>query len=347
MPGLAYLEAMTGHFNTPLRAGYSTATAESVGSFLATRYELPTPVECTLLHRGFNDSFEVRSADGQRYVLRLSCRRIRGEADVASETEFLTYLDKVGVPVVVPVPARDGALFACGLLPEGPRPVVLFRHVDGRNPLAGVSTDARAQGVTLARIHAAAENYPGAKAGRYRLDLDHLLHRQVTAVLNVRTLATETRERLVGLASRLSASVIAGRDLTWTFCHGDCHGNNARIPTNGPRAGQAVFFDFDDGGYGYLTYDLAVYLWASVFFQRNRFAMWHAFIEGYRSIRPITPADFDAVHLFVPIRHIWLMGEYAGRIAEWGSRAVPAEWLTEQVEILQDWEDEKLSPGLL
>ncbi len=338
---------MTGGFNALLRAGYSTATAESVGGFLAAWYELPGPLECALLHRGFNDSFEVRAADGERYVLRLSCRRPRGEADVASETEFLTYLDRVGVPVAVPVPARDGALFTCGLLPEGRRPVVLFRHVEGRSPEAGAATDARAQGVTLARIHAAAQDYAGGKAGRYRLDLDHLLHRQVAAILDVRTLATETRERLTGLASRLAACVAAVRDLTWTFCHGDCHGGNARIATDGPRAGQAVFFDFDDGGPGYLAYDLAVYLWASVFFERQRFAMWHAFIDGYRSIRPITPADFDAVHLFVPIRHIWLMGEYAGRIAEWGSRAVPAEWLARQVDIMQAWEDEKLSSGLL
>ena len=337
---------MTGGFSIPLRASYSTATAESVGSFLALRYELPGPVECTLLHRGFNDSFEVRAADGQRYVLRFSCQRIRGEADVASETEFLTYLDQVGVPVSVPVPARDGALFTHALLPEGQRPVVLFRHVEGRRPEAGASTDARAQGVTLARIHAAAEDYAGGKACRYRLDLDHLLHRQVAAVLDVKTLETEIRDRLTGLASRLSASVAAVDDLSWTFCHGDCHGNNARIATEGPRAGQAIFFDFDDGGPGYLAYDLAVYLWASVFFQRERFAMWHAFIEGYRSIRSITQTDFDAVHLFVPIRHIWLMGEYAGRIAEWGSDAVPTEWLAKQVDVLQAWEDEKLSSGL-
>ena len=113
-----------------------------------------------------------------------------------------------------------------------------------------------------------------------------------------------------------------------------------------PRAGQAVFFDFDDGGRGYLAYDLAVYLWGNAFLQRE-LAMWHAFIDGYRSIRSITAADFGALHLFVPIRHIWLMGEYAGRIAEWGSEAVPVEWLAKQADLLQAWEDEKLSPELL
>ena len=105
---------MTGSSPTSLRVNYSTATAESVGNFLATRYALPSPVECSLLRRGFNDSFEVLDANGQRYVLRLSCRRTRGEADVASETEFLTYLDSVGVPVAAPVPAQDGTLFTCG-----------------------------------------------------------------------------------------------------------------------------------------------------------------------------------------------------------------------------------------
>ena len=174
---------MTGTSPTPLRVGYSTATAESVGNFLASRYALPSPVECSLLRRGFNDSFEVLDANGQRYVLRLSCRRTRGEADVASETEFLTYLDSVGVPIAAPVPAQDGALFTCGLLPEGRRPVVLFRHIGGRSPKPGASTDARAQGVTLARIHAAAENYAGGKLAHYRLDLDHLLHRPVAAVM--------------------------------------------------------------------------------------------------------------------------------------------------------------------
>ena len=341
-----HCDAMTGRSPTSLRVSYSTATAESVGDFLAARYALPGPVECSLLRRGFNDSFAVLDADGQRYVLRLSCRRTRGEADFASETEFLTYLDSVGVPVAVPVPAQDGALFICGLLPEGRRPVVLFRHIGGRSPKSGSATDARAQGVTLARIHAAAENYAGGKAAHYRLDLDHLLHRHVASVTGIKSLATKTQEYLRDLASRLSASVAAAGQLSWTLCHGDCHGGNARIAEDGPRAGQAIFFDFDDGGPGYLAYDLAVYLWANAFLQRE-LAMWHAFIDGYRSIRSITAADFDALHLFVPIRHIWLMGEYAGRIAEWGSEAVPVEWLAKQVDLLKAWEDEKLSPGLL
>src|ERR1700733_4917394 len=328
-----------------LPAVYSTATADSVAAFVAANYDLPAPLECILLQRGFNDSFSIRTPDRTRYVLRLSGRRRRGHADVDAETRFIAYLDSVGVRVSTAVPTRAGSLFCEAAMSEGPRPVVLFRYSEGRPPNLDSVEDARAQGVTLARIHAAAERFPDRQAGRYRLDLDHLLHRQVAAVIELKEVKEETRRYLSELSSRLDASVESLPDLNWTRCHGDCHGVNAHIVTEGPNAGQAQFFDFDDGGFGYLAYDLAVHLWAQVSFQRRRYAMWLAFIDGYRSVRPIAQADLDAVTLFVPIRHIWLMGEYAGRVAEWGTASMT--WLGQQEEFLRAWEAEKLSPSLL
>jgi Ser/Thr protein kinase RdoA (MazF antagonist) len=336
---------MTGSQTGLLQATYSTATADAVAALVAAHYDLPAPLECTLLQRGFNDSFAIRTPDQTRYVLRMSGRRRRGDADVDAETRFLAYLDSAGVPVSTAVPNRAGTLFCEAAMPEGPRPIVLFRYAEGRPPKLDAPKDARAQGVTLARIHAATENFPDREAGRYRLDLSHLLHRPVAAVIELKEVKEETRRYLLELSSRLDASVGALPNLSWTRCHGDCHGVNAHIITEGPKAGQARFFDFDDGGFGYLAYDLAVHLWAQVSFQRRRHAMWHAFIDGYRSIRPIAQTDFDAVASFVPIRHLWLMGEYAGRVAEWGTGSMT--WLGQQEEFLRTWEAEKLSPSLL
>jgi Ser/Thr protein kinase RdoA (MazF antagonist) len=90
-----------------------------------------------------------------------------------------------------------------------------------------------------------------------------------------------------------------------------------------------------------------VFLWGCVSFGRKHHASWHAFIEGYRTIRELPDADFEAAHLFVPIRHIWLFGEYASRIHEWGQQAVPADWIAEQLDFMLAWEEEKLAPGLL
>jgi Ser/Thr protein kinase RdoA (MazF antagonist) len=251
---------MTGSQTESLRVTYATATADAVAAFVAARYDLPAPLQCSLLQRGFNDSFAIRAADQTRYIFRMSGRRRRGDADVDAETRFLAYLDSAGVPVATAVPNRDGPLFCAAVMPEGPRPVVLFRHAEGRPPKLDAPEDARAQGITLARLHAAAESFPDLEAGRYRLDLDHLLHRQVAAVNELKDVKEESRRYFSELASRLDASVGALPDLSWTRCHGDCHGVNAHIISEGPKAGQAKFFDFDDGGFGYLAYDLAVHL---------------------------------------------------------------------------------------
>jgi Ser/Thr protein kinase RdoA (MazF antagonist) len=330
-----------------LAVTYSTPRADAVADFVAAHYGLPGPIECRLLRRGFNDTFEVRAENGQRLILRLSGRRARGESDVASETAFIAYLDKEGVPVAAPVPARDGTLFAIAVLPEGRRPAVLFKYAEGRAPQANLAADARAHGVTLAQIHKAADWFVASGCDRYRLDLDHLLHRPMSAVLSLASLSEDTRSGLAALAKRLSSAVAARSGLSWTRCHGDCHGHNARIAVEGPRVGQAAFFDFDDGGPGYLAYDLAVFLWARVSFQRKEHAMWHAFIEGYRSTRSLGEADFEAARLFVPIRHVWLMGEYASRLAEWGIEAVPADWVARELEFMQTWEATQVGPALL
>jgi Ser/Thr protein kinase RdoA (MazF antagonist) len=327
---------------------YSTPRADAVADFVSTHYDLPGPIGCKLLHRGLNDTFELRTGDGARYIFRVSGRRVRGDADVASETAFLGFLDSQGIPVAAAVPMRDGRLFTSASFPEGRRSAVLFRHAEGRPSKArGLVADARANGVTLARIHDAASGFAAGDKGRYRLDCDHLLHRPLSFILAIEDLSDSVATGLVDLTGRLSSAVAERDGLSWTHCHGDCHGYNAHIAQQGAQAGQAVFFDFDESAPGYLAYDVAVFLWCCVIFDRGDHAFWHAFIEGYRSIRQLPRADFEAAHLFVPIRHIWLLGEWASHIPEWGSQAVPADWIATQLDFMLAWEKEKLTPGLL
>ena len=326
-------------------ASYATASAQAVAVLVRERYGMPGPMRCALLNRGFNDIYRVESG-GARWVLRISGWRERGLADVAGETAFLAHLDAAGVPVAAAVPAMDGALFTSIALPDGVRPVVLFRFAEGRLPGLDDAGDAGLQGMTLARLHDAADGFAGREAGRYRLDLDHLLHRQVAAVLALGLDAPEAVRALPALAERLGAVVAGMAGLSQTRCHGDCHGMNARIATAGPHAGEAVFFDFDDGGFGYLAYDLAVHLWAQISFGRRRHAVWHAFDAGYRTVRPMLPADERAIPVFVAIRHIWLMGEWASHTALWGREVLSAAWLEREMRFLLDWERERLSGGL-
>lgn len=150
----------------------------------------------------------------------------------------------------------------------------------------------------------------------------------------VKALSADARTRLTALTARIGALIAGIGGLSWTRCHADCHGGNAFILAAGPQAGQAAFFDFDDGGPGYLAYDLAVYLWAKTFFNNREYDAWHAFVAGYRSVRTIPPGDLSAAPAFAAVRHIWLLGEYAAHVDEWGTDSLPATWLTRQVDVL-------------
>jgi len=319
---------------------YTTCRAETIARFVTEHYALALPLDCRLLNRGFNDIYLVVTATKERYVFRLSHHRARGVADVRTETDFMAHLARSGVPIAVPVPTRDGALFVRGRSPEGSREGVLFRALEGRAPDAASMADARANGVTLAMLHNAAESHCASEP-LYRLDLDHLLRRPLARVQEFRSMVDAGASNdLENIAARTAARIESFDGLTWTHCHGDCHGFNARITD----AGAAAFFDFDDGGPGYLAYDLSVFLWARSSFGRKLPAMWDAFIDGYRTVRPITATDFEAAHVFVIIRHIWLMGEYASRAQEWGSE--PVNWIAREIEFLKNWELERLANRL-
>src|SRR3954471_20325925 len=94
---------------------YSTPLAGAVADFVSTHYDLPGSIECRLLRRGWNDTFEIRTKDGQGFIFCISTRRARGEADVASEPAFLAYLDSKDIPVAAAVPMRNGSLFTSAL----------------------------------------------------------------------------------------------------------------------------------------------------------------------------------------------------------------------------------------
>lgn len=324
-----------------LRPSYSTPNIEAIERFINQHYALEGPISCQMLQRGLNDVYLVVAKNGERYVFRLSQHRARGPADVKAETTFLIHLKHAGVPVASPIQTREGSFFVQGQAPEGWRSGVLFQALDGREPQATDHGDAQANGKTLAMLHNAAETFSSTGA-LYRLDLEYLLRRPLAQIRQSRIVEDiGVYNDLEKIAERTSTAIEAFGNLTWTYCHGDCHGFNSRIN----HIGEAAFFDFDDSGPGYLAYDLSVFLWANVSFNRRSTSRWNAFIDGYRAVRPITSDDFEAAMHFVIVRHFWLMGEYATRLNEWGSNTVG--WIAREANFLKTWESEQLVDRLL
>jgi len=332
-----------------MRVVYSTIGGDEIRSVLEQEFDLGPITDCILLQSGFNDIYEITPADGQRCVARLSSRLERGVPNVDYETALLQHLKRGGAAVAAPWVAKDGALSVEVVAPEGPRSLVVFDFLSGEPP-GNEPTDITAMGAELARIHLLSRNYPGPPSN-YQLDFDHLLRRPLVRLLAVKELDEEVREMLKSIALGLEERIATFNGLTSVACHGDCHGWNTHM-SDGPEGGRvASFFDFDDGGPGYLAYDLAVYLWNNLLARQLEKpneqveAKWGHFVNGYRSVAPIPPADFDAIITFVAIRHFWLMGEYASRLPKMGLRVFRGSWFRKNFEFVDRWQS-LTTPGV-
>lgn len=324
----------------PLRVVSSTLTGDAIAKSVEARYVVGTVKRCHLLRRGFNHVYVLEFENGQRCIARLSSHRARGEPNVAYEASLLRHLKTTEACVAAPWLTRSGRPFAQLHTAEGTRTLMVFDCLHG-NPPGEALPDIEAMGTGLARIHAASQRYSGPTSS-YTLDLPYLLQRPLEHLLSAPELDSTLQEQFLSLAQDLRQRIAQHQNLTLVACHGDCHGGNT-VVTDGPAGTRmASFFDFDDAGPRYLAYDLAVYLWgqqmgSAVAIDGDKRARWHHFVKGYRSIQPLPQTDFEAIALFVPVRHFWFLGEHASRIHEWGSQALPRPWLQKQVELLTAW----------
>jgi Ser/Thr protein kinase RdoA (MazF antagonist) len=61
-------------------------------------------------------------------------------------------------------------------------------------------------------------------------------------------------------------------------------------------------------------------------------------VAGYRSVRSLRDADLAAVELFVPIRQLFWMGEWANNVDVWGLRhRMTDRFYDEQLAYLNRW----------
>lgn len=320
----------------------TTPTSHAIANRIRQAYALGDVTQCELLRRGFNHVYGLRFLDGRRAVARLCADRPRGAPNSMYEAALLGHLKAAGAQVAASLPTANGEVATEMALPEGSRTLMLFEHLDGDLPDS--LPDFEATGRGLALLHDAAHGYDGPPS-RYTLELPQLLHASLDRLCSAPTLDDALRATFSAIASRLDDRIAAITGMTRVYCHGDCHGANNFV-TDGPADTRiASFFDFDDAGPGWLAYELAVCLWAML--PRTEGAgldaqsreRWEHYIAGYRSVRPIGPADFAAIGLFVAVRQFWLMGEYAGRSDVWGTQTLPKASLLKYVKLLAEWEE--------
>jgi Ser/Thr protein kinase RdoA (MazF antagonist) len=176
-----------------------------------------------------NDVWNVR-VNGQIAVARLGRR---SDADLAWETELLVHLDREGLTVPLPIPTRDGRLFADG--------VVVMTYIEGGPP--ETVDDWRRAGESLRRLHELTRGWP--QRPGWRSSTDYLYAERGTRV----DLGAMPPEGVV--RCRATWARLLGRETC--VVHGDPNPRNIRIT---PR--RVGLIDWDEAHVDVPDLDLAL-----------------------------------------------------------------------------------------
>ncbi len=275
---------------------------------------------CELVTRVENIVFRVDPDDGQPLVLSLHRSWYHTLEELISERQWTRALSDYGIGTPVPVPALNGRDYVSveANLNGGTRYAGMSRWVDGEILERVITGDDdfsghfRRLGEVAARIHNQASGWePPSGFTRHALDADGLMGPSpwwgpfwespvLTAGERVR--CEQLRETI---HDRLSQLELGPR--TYSMIHADLHPKN--VVVDGERL---HVIDFDDSGFGWHMYELAVGV--SSYEGHPRFPeMVAAVLEGYRGIRPLDAESAALLPLFMLVRALAQIGWFADR----------------------------------
>jgi Ser/Thr protein kinase RdoA (MazF antagonist) len=236
-----------------------------------------------------------------RYVLRIHAM---GDVEaIGSELTWLAALDQqAGLPVPAPVSTPQGELLTTILTPGIPagRVVSLMRWLDGRRFHEGLRPKhMTALGQVVAQMHSFSATWqPPAGFTRPHWDWEAQLGGSMFSVTLdelVDSMPTRFQQpfQLVSQESKQVMDSFGKIPETYGLIHADLYPENVLF-----RAGKAYPIDFEDCGYGFWMWDIAVALchWA---WKADWEKMRDAFREGYAQIRTIPEAQWKQLDLFV------------------------------------------------
>jgi Ser/Thr protein kinase RdoA (MazF antagonist) len=265
-----------------------------------------------------NTMFQVRSVEGERFVLRIYSDEETTSKENQAEMFWLDALIRdTDLKVSEPVPRRDGEYISLVTVPGVPpeRRCVLFKWIPGRPLEEHLSPESYFKfGQVLAKLHDHAERlnplpasiqpkkwnqvfyYPDEPVVYNTPEYSHLFPPGRIALL----------DRVIDKADRVFERLFADNE-GLILIHGDLHFWNLHY-----HRGELYPLDFEDINLGYPVQDIAVSL--SYGRDREGYPKWKtAFKEGYCSIREWPNEDERTIETLVAARAVMFIN-YVARI---------------------------------
>ena len=266
-----------------------------------------------------NAVYCVETPDGDRVVLRLHRPGYNTPAQMASELVWVESLQAAGLdaPVARRTPAGDGHVAIT--VGDEVRQAGVIEWVNGTpvHEVLGEEPDAVAArfgdlGSLAARIRIHAQRWqPPPGFDRRRWDADGLVGPDPSwgRFWEVETLSGPQRSLFASaresLHEQLSALPLDGS--RFGLIHADLHLSNVLVDLN-----RLIVIDFDDAGFGWYAYELAVSLHSALhqpWFDQARTAL----VAGYRTVASLGDDELAALPAFLTVRSLMLVGWLAAR----------------------------------
>lgn len=211
----------------------------------------------------------------------------QGERGAAFELRLNQALFRAGIPVARPIPLRDGSLWST----IEDKPFALYDRLTGDVICQkGVTPQiARSVGASLARVHRA--HLGNLEVAPSRFGFEGIRERLLMVEQSGRLDLLPAVGRLKTLADRLEAE--RGASLPEGLIHGDLFRDNVLVR----EASVVGLLDFESASLGPYVYDLMVTILAWCFGDHLEADLTRAMVEGYQSVRRLTPEERGAMVL--------------------------------------------------
>jgi Ser/Thr protein kinase RdoA (MazF antagonist) len=275
-------------------------------------YELPQPLDVSLVNLSENATFRVTAQTGQRWALRIHRDGYHSRAAVASELAWVIALRKAGVAVTpIPLAGRNGELIqhlSHARMPRA-RNIVLFAWEDGHEPDIGEDLTAPFQrlGETVARMHEHAKVWQRpAWFERHTWDFETSLGEanphwgRWRDGIGVGPPETKLFQRTVDHIGKRLAAYGKGPE-RFGLVHGDPRLANILIDGDTVK-----IIDFDDCGFSWYMYDAAT----PVSFHEHEPQvpeLIDAWMQGYRKVASLSKSDEAEIPTFIMLRRLLLV----------------------------------------
>jgi Ser/Thr protein kinase RdoA (MazF antagonist) len=265
------------------------------------------------INHGENATFCVHAANGQRYLLRILRGGYHTDKAVDAELRWLRYLSTKGFSVPTPMPSKNGKLslvVATEGVPNGRR-ACLFEWLDGSFINKSISVKHMYEiGVLLAKLQ---KSVPRgiAKHRRYWTSDGLVGHNPKFGPIDNLLGVSPKNQQIINRARMVVHAKLRryeNRTNKMGMIHADLHFKNILL-----SSGRIAAIDFDDSGYGFHVYDLAVTLQSARHElgpkRKHEFPkLQEALIAGYSQNAAWTNDDENMIQHLISARNLAVLG---------------------------------------